>query len=104
MPPNTVTPLTLRIEMSASGAPIHTAVDRVGVYPTNQALVLLSVDPVLPAACPSRHAGARPVPRATTWVRTWLTSLAFCEEMARSPVGAASKISLPSMSSTLSMT
>ena len=99
-----MTPLTLRIEMSASGAPIQTAVTRVGVYPTNQALVLLSVEPVLPATCQPGTLAARPVPRATTWVSTWLTSLAFWDEMARSPVGSALKISLPSMSSTLSMT
>ena len=45
-------------------SPIHTAVVYCGVPPTNQALVLLSCVPVLPAAGrPPASAARRPVPR-----------------------------------------
>jgi len=48
---------------------MNTAVDSCGVKPTNQALLFMSVVPVLPAAGRPRSRAVAPVPLETTSVR-----------------------------------
>ena len=85
-PPVTVSsPPTPDMEIGfpfASSFAISTAAASCGVYPTNQALLLSSVVPVLPAAGRPSACAAKPDPFVTTLFNAYVTVFATPESIA----------------------
>ncbi len=76
----------LTIDSCCIGSPSHTAEERFGVYPTNQAFLRASVVPVLPALSRSERPARAPVPESVTPESRVLTASAVRSSMARSQV------------------